>query len=320
MPVLVIEIAYVTVTTERPKVAKLWSAKQGLHAKGNRKRGTIYMGKIFQEQDRQEVFEYILSIAAANPKIAALVQVGSGAYGYHDEKSDLDFVIALDSDSSMAEVMDYMNAKIASRYEIQYANKAEVSHLLVIVLSNLLELDFGFGGYEHAAARKAEFKVLFDNTGVVEEKMVQSRAWMDDSIYGNKQKKDTETACASVWARMMHAAVAIYRGNFFRAVGELEYIRRVYIDLLGDRYRLESTYNHDIDKLPPEEKKSIKSTFVYSEDSHDLWTSLLNLTALVYKELEGNEVPVSKEQLLEYYKDMGCNGGKLQTIYSGRIL
>ena len=33
---------------------------------------------------------------------------------------------------------------------------------------------------------------------------------------------------------------------------------------------------------------------------------LLNLTTLVYKELEGNEVPISKEMLLEYYKDMGC--------------
>lgn len=63
---------------------------------------------------------------------------------------------------------------------------------------------------------------------------------MDDSIYGNKQKKDIETACATVWARMMHAAVAIYRNNFLRAIGELDVVRRAYIDLLGDRYRLES--------------------------------------------------------------------------------
>ena len=263
------------------------------------------MGKIFNVQDRQEVFDYILSITKENPKIVALVQVGSGSYGYHDEKSDLDFVIALDSDSSMLEVMDYMNEKIASKYEVQYSKKAEASHLLVIVLANLLEIDMGFGCYEYAAARKAEYKVLFDNTGVVEEKMAQSRTWMDESIYGNKQKKDIETACDSIWARMMHAAVAIYRNNFLRAIGELEFIRRVYIDLLGDRYRLESGYNHDMDKLPEDVKTDIKSTLVYSEDSRDLWTSLLNLTSLVYKELEGNVVSISKEMLVEYYKDMG---------------
>ncbi len=263
------------------------------------------MSKIFDVQDRQEVFDYILSITKENPKIVALVQVGSGSYGYHDEKSDLDFVIALDSDSSMPEVMEFMNEKIASKYEIQYSKKQEVSHLLVVVLSNLLEIDMGFGCYEHAAARKAEYKVLFDNTGVVEEKMIQSRAWMDESIYGNKQKKDFEMACDSIWARMMHAAAAIYRNNFLRAIGELEFIRRVYIDLLGDRYRLESGYNHDMDKLPEEAKADIKSTLVYSEDSRDLWKSLLNLTSLVYKELEGSEIPVSKELLLTYYKDMG---------------
>ena len=268
------------------------------------------MGKIFNAQDRQEVFDYILSITKENPKIVALVQVGSGAYGYHDEKSDLDFVIALDSDSSMLKVMDYMNEKLASEYEIRYSKKQEASHLLVVVLSNLLEIDMGFGCYEHAAARKAEYKVLFDNTGVVEPKMVKSRDWMDDSIYGNKQKKDIETACDSIWARMMHAAVAIYRNNFLRAIGELEFIRRVYIDLLGDRYKLESGYNHDMDKLPEEAKADIKSTLVYSEEVKDLWTSLLNLTSLVYKELEGNEIPISKELLLTYYKDMGFSFSK----------
>ena len=262
------------------------------------------MSIIFNIQDRQKVFDYILSITKENPKIVALVQVGSGAYGYHDEKSDLDFVIALDADSSMLEVMDYMNERIASQYEIRYSKKQETSHLLVIVLSNLLEIDMGFGCYEHAAARKAEYKVLFDNTGVVEEKMIQSRIWMDESIYGNKQKKDIDSACSSIWARMMHAAVAIYRNNYLRAIGELEVIRRGYIDLLGDRYRLESEYYHDMDKLPEDVKEDIKSTLVHGEETRDLWTSLLNLTSLVYKELEGNEVPISKEMLLEYYKDM----------------
>ena len=60
-----------------------------------------------------------------------------------------------------------------------------------------------------------------------------------------------------------------------------------------------------MDKLPPEAKADIKSTLVFSEETKDLWTSLLNLTSLVYKELEGNEVPISKAMLLEYYKDMG---------------
>ena len=53
-----------------------------------------------------------------------------------------------------------------------------------------------------------------------------------------------------------------------------------------------------------EEKDAIKSTFVTSENPKDLWKSLLNLTDLIYKELEGQKIPVTKEMLLEYYKDL----------------
>ena len=102
----------------------------------------------------------------------------------------------------------------------------------------------------------------------------------------------------------MHAAVAIRRGNCFRAVGELEYVRKIYIDLLGDRYRLESAMNREIDRLPEHEKASIRSTFVTGESSGELWSGLLNLTRLIYQELAGNKVPITSEMLMDYYQDL----------------
>ena len=259
---------------------------------------------IFSVQDRQEAFDYILSVARECGRIVALVQVGSGAAGFRDERSDLDFVIALDSDDAMAEVMEYMHRRITEKYDLVFHTRDESRHLQNFVLTNLLELDFGYGGYEHAAAWKPAFKVLYDKSGTVEEKMIRSREWMDDRIYGDKQKKDRDAACGSVWIRLMHAAVAIHRGNFFRAVGELEYVRKMYIDLLGDRYRLESSLNREIDRLPEEEKAAVRSTFVTGESPDALWTGLLNLTRLVYRELEGCSVPVTEEMLREYYKDL----------------
>ncbi len=102
----------------------------------------------------------------------------------------------------------------------------------------------------------------------------------------------------------MHAAVAIRRGNMFRAIGELEYVRKLYIDLPGDNYRLESSLNREIDRLPEKEKEAIRSTFITGESPADLWTSLLNLTGLVYHKLEGHDVPVTQAMLFEYYKDL----------------
>ena len=260
------------------------------------------MESIFQVRDRQDAYEFILAIAKECSKVIALCQVGSGAIGYRDEYSDLDFVIALDSDDSMLEVMEYVNQKITEKYEISYFSQNESRHLQVYVLSNLLEIDIGYGCYEYAAALKPAFKVLFDHSGVVEDKMIKSREWMDNSIFGDKYKKDIDSACNSVWARMMHAAVAIHRNNYFRAIGEIEYIRKTYIDLLGDRYRLESSLNREIDQLPEDEKKAIRSTLVMGESADDLWVSLMNLTTLVFKELDGYEVAISKDMILGYYE------------------
>ena len=259
------------------------------------------MGKVFSVQDRQAVFEFIRSIAAECDRIVALVQVGSGANGFHDEHSDLDFVVALDSGKSMPEVMEYMHREISAKYELAFFTQDESRHLQNYILSDLLEIDIGYGGYEHAAAWKPAFKVLFDHSGTVEEKMVQSREWMDDSIYSDKQKKDIEKARNVVWFFLMHTAVAIHRGNCFRAVGEMEAARALYIDLIGDRYRLESSRNREIDRLPEAERAAVRSTYAVGESPSELWTALLNLTELVYKELDGVDVPVTQEMLRDYY-------------------
>ena len=262
------------------------------------------MNTIFSVQDRQNTFDNILSITRQCGKIVSLVQVGSGAYGYRDDRSDLDFVIALDSDDSMAEVMEYMHRRISEQYELLFFKQNEARRLQCFLLSDLLEIDLGYGAYEYAAAWKPAFKVLYDDSGTVEEKMKQSLAWMPDRICAEKQKKDIDTACQTVWARLMHAAAAIRRGESFRTAGELEYVRKLYIDLLGDRYRLESSLNREIDRLPEAEKAAIRSTFITGESPAELWESLMNLTDLVYRELEGYPVPVTKELLYEYYRGL----------------
>jgi len=197
-----------------------------------------------------------------------------------------------------------MRQKISENYDLTYFAQDEARHLQVFLLSNLLEIDIGYGGYEHAAAIKPAFKVLFDRTGVVEEKMIRSRAWMDDQIFGNKQKKDIERAKNSVWAHLMHAAVAIDRGLYFRATGEMDYVRTLYIDLLCDRHRLESTLNREADKLPENEKTEILRTFAAGNSPDALWESLVTLTDLIYREMDEHSLPVSREMLDAYYESI----------------
>ena len=72
-------------------------------------------------------------------------------------------------------------------------------------------------------------------------------------------------------------------------------------EFLGDRYKLESAVNREIDNLPDYEKEAIKSTYITDDSRETLWACLINLTDLIYKELEGSSMPISKEMLVEYY-------------------
>ena len=84
----------------------------------------------------------------------------------------------------------------------------------------------------------------------------------------------------------------------------MEYVRKLYIDLLGDRYRPESALNREIDRLPEKEKAAVRSTYPAGEGPEALWACLLNLTGLIYREPEGAGVPVTQEMLREYYKGL----------------
>ena len=72
----------------------------------------------------------------------------------------------------------------------------------------------------------------------------------------------------------------------------------------GGPFQAAEQRNREIDNLPEAEKAAVRSTYAAGENPSELWESLISLTAWVYKELEGYEVPVAQEMLLEYYKGL----------------
>lgn len=75
---------------------------------------------LFSMTDRKNIMDYIISFTKDNEHIVALVAVGSGAYGFYDELSDLDFVIAVDSDENMEMVMEYVRSQLSKRLNFIY--------------------------------------------------------------------------------------------------------------------------------------------------------------------------------------------------------
>ena len=67
---------------------------------------------------------------------------------------------------------------------------------------------------------------------------------------------------------------------------------------------MESNLNRETDRLPEDVKAAIMSTFVTGNGSGELWDSLEKLTDMIYRELEEFRIPVSREMLYAYYKDL----------------
>ena len=73
-----------------------------------------------------------------NEHIVALVSVGSGSYGFIDELSDLDMVVAIDSDENMETVMGYVHSKLNERLNFLYFKQVPQRRLQVYLADNYL--------------------------------------------------------------------------------------------------------------------------------------------------------------------------------------
>jgi len=258
---------------------------------------------LFSIKDRKNVMDYIISFTEHNEHIVALVAVGSGSYGFNDGLSDLDFVIAIDSDENMEMVMEYVRSQLNKRLNFLYFKQIPQARLQVYLVDNYLEIDIGYGAYTSAAAIRKYWKVLFDKSGTVEKAMHSS--WVKKMASKTNEFDRKLAECSdTVWHNLMLSAVAIKRRQFWRAYTELELARKWLIELLCCRYSLDADRNREVDKLPEAELDILKKTLVSSLTQEALWRSLDALTDAVYTELERYDeracIIVNRQQVNEY--------------------
>jgi len=259
---------------------------------------------LFSITNRKNVMDYIISFTKHNEHIVALVAVGSGSYGFYDELSDLDFVIAIDSDENMEMVMEYVRSQLNERLNFIYFRQIPQKRLQVYLADNYLEIDIGYGAYTSAAAIRKYWKVLFDKSGTVDKAMHSSWEKKDMVSKANEFYKKLAECSDSVWHNLMLSAVAIKRGQYWRAYTELEQARKWLIEILCCRYSLDADRNREVDKLPEAELAILKKTLVLNLTQDELWRNLNALTDAVYTELEryGERacIIVNRQQVNEY--------------------
>lgn len=265
---------------------------------------------VFNTTDRKNIMDYIVSVTEQNEHILALIAVGSGSFGYIDELSDLDMVVALDSNENMETVMEYVASQLNKRLNFIYVKQVTQRRLQVYLNDNFLEIDIGYGAYASAAATKKNWKVLFDKIGTMDENMSISWEKYERTPKTDEHRKKLTECSDVVWHNLMHSAVAIKRKQYWRAVAELDLARNLFIGLLGCRYSLDTSRGRDVDKLPEAELAVLKNTLVSNFTQDALWFNLTELTDAIYTELEryGERacITINRQQVNEYIN--ACRG------------
>ena len=259
---------------------------------------------LFTPADRKSIMDYIVSFTEQNEHIVALVAVGSGSFGYTDELSDLDFVVAIDSGENLDIVKDSVANELSKKASIIYFKQDPDIPLQVYLCDNFLEIDIGYGVYTDAAATRAHWKVLFDKTGTVQEAMQTSWEKTKNDPKIDEYAKALLECSDRVWSNLMHGAVAIKRKQYWRAIAELDIARNFLVKLLGLRYSLDPERGRDVDKLPEFELHALKKTLVRDFSQESLWSNLTCLTNAIYAELERTEkqacIKINRQQVNEY--------------------
>lgn len=195
--------------------------------------------KLFSTSDRKNIKEYIVTLCEKNEEIASILQVGSGAFGYIDELSDLDFCIVGHHADQIEQTMNYLYSGIKERLQIACFEQMLQRGLQVYVLDNYLEIDIGFVSLENVVARRGHWNVIFDRTGTVQTLMEISWRKTKEENHGKTSKTDVKQTYAhyagSFFHYMFHAAVAIKRKQYWRSIGEMDIARNRLIELKGYR-------------------------------------------------------------------------------------
>jgi len=235
---------------------------------------------------RSVVLDRLINAFKDDRQICGIILVGSGAVGFADQYSDLDFCVVVSDDCSLRDTYDLWGRRIEELFPVllhQKVDKSAHNLLHVVVLESLLELDLGFLKRSHLAAAKPRWKVVYDRDGELDEHMKTS--WEE------RQHKSTcvmdvyADTVEKTWYPALHALIAIRRDQPWRASFEFSLLRELVIQGYCTRQELTGKRWRDLDSAENLFKEALLQTLPNSLDTEALKKAYVAVLELLLQEL-----------------------------------
>lgn len=254
--------------------------------------------RLFTPKYRQRVLERLIAHFQSDARIAGVLIVGSAAVGFDDGYSDIDLCVVVANEAERSAVFKDWGKRLHNLFFVLHhldVVKGEKGLLHVFLLEGFLEVDLGFESLETLTARRTRWRVAYDHSGTLEELLRTS--WEKSQKNRNHLiRNQYKNRLDAVWHYIMHAVVAVQRNLPWKAIAEIEELRRQVIELRGLRENLETKRYRYVDRLSPEFLKTLHQTFVSPQSSSaDIMTAVRHLSHCFFEEARALDATLSIE-------------------------
>ncbi len=226
---------------------------------------------MFTPEDRERVRARLLELAREDDRVTGAAVTGSAAVGREDRWSDVDVFLGIADGVDTSVVMADWTARLTE--ELGVVDHWDLSVYRVFLLSSCLQVDVAFAPESDFGARGPAFRVEFGRP-------VERPPALRPS---------THALAGLGWLHLLHARVAIERGQAWQATHAIDGVRDQTLGLACVRHGERPEHLRGAHLLPPEVTAPLEATLVRSLDTDELWRALRAATEAFLDEVRESD-------------------------------
>ncbi len=246
---------------------------------------------MFSVQYRNQVRDYVLALASADPRISAGAVVGSLALSDGDRWSDLDLTFGVSDQIPISDVLEDWTLQLVQAFQAVklFDLPSGTSIYRVFLLPGCLQFDLSFTPAASFGATGPKFRLLF---GSAVDKPFPKPAPAGE-LFGYAVH------------HALRARFCIERGRFWQAEYWISGVRDYALSLACLRRGLPTAHGRGSDNLPPEVLKVFEGALVRSLEPTELQRALNCVIQGLLTEVE--EVQETANQVQPHLRDLMAN-------------
>lgn len=215
--------------------------------------------KLYDSHSRTMVLQKLHEAIGTDPRVTGLLLVGSGAQGFTDEWSDLDFAAVVSDEHGALAVFRDWGSRVQKVIPVLWSFsdiRGPEAGLYALLLRDFLEVDISFQSLKTLSARSANWQVLFDRTGQVRE--IMERSWSEQATPNLEEQYLRRLD--SIWHYVSHVSISVRRGHLWQAMHYLQEFRDRTIALEGLVSGVQTRHFREVDRLPKDRLAALEGT------------------------------------------------------------